>query len=66
MYIPSSFSSESPGSGEGNDNASDSDSDSFARNSEEIARPCVVVSNTTLPHGIFQHDGNSPALPAKS
>jgi hypothetical protein len=67
MYIPSSFSSEEPGSGEGNDNASDGDSDSFfACNSEEIARLYVVVPNTMLPHGVFQHDGNSPAQPVKS
>jgi hypothetical protein len=59
MYVPSSFSSEEPGSGEGDDNASDGDSDSFfARNSEEVARPRVVVPNTTPPHGVFQRDGS--------
>jgi len=64
MQLSSSLSSEEGGSGagegegegEGDDNASDGDSDSFfARNSEEVARPCVVMPNATA-HGAFHGD----------
>jgi len=44
------------GEGQGDDNASDGDSDSFfARNSEEVARPRVVMPNATA-DGIFHGD----------
>jgi hypothetical protein len=57
MQLSSSLSSEEgglgTGEGEGDDNASDADSDSFfARNSEEVARPRVVMPNATA-HGVF-------------
>ena len=66
MQLSSSLSSEEGGSGagagegevegEGDDNASDADSDSFfARNSEEVARPRVVMPNATA-HGAFHGD----------
>ena len=67
MQLSSSLSSEEGGSGAGegegacegegeaDDNASDGDSDSFfARNSEEVARPCVVMNATA--HGAFHSD----------
>ena len=64
MQLSSSLSSEEGGSGagegegegEGDDNGSDGDSDSFfARNSEEVARPRVVMPNATA-HGAFHGD----------
>ena len=63
MQLSSSLSSEEGGSGAGvgvgegdDDNASDADSDSFfARNSEEVARPRVIMPNATA-HGAFHGD----------
>jgi hypothetical protein len=62
MQLSSSLSSEEgglhagEGEGEGDDHISDGDSDSFfARNSEEVARPRVVMPNATA-HGVFHGD----------
>jgi hypothetical protein len=63
MQLSPSFSSgeclsgkgDGEGDGEGEGDASDGDSDSFfARNSEEIVRPRVVIPNSM--HSVFRHD----------
>ena len=58
MQLSPSFSSgegDVEGDGEGEGDASDGDSDSFfARNSEEIVRPRVVIPNSI--HSVFRHN----------